>query len=624
MKKKSQRETRKVILSAAGLCILFVVLVMVNILFSFVSLRWDTTEEGLFSLSEGTKRILEKIEDPVEIHFYSSSSRKVTPPELRLFARKVRQFLQEYENWSKGKVKVMVYDPRPDSDQEEWAQKYGLKPIRVRGEAIYCGLAFTCLDQQDKISFLDPGREQLLEYDITRIIKRIQTPKRKVIGVLSSLNLFGSIGGGSGIGEEPWIFITELKKSYEVRQIPLSSKGLDSDLDLLVAIHPKNLNQQLQYAIDQFVLSGKSAIFLVDPFCVTDTQGGRFARPSSSSLPTLFRQWGISVDKTKVVADLDHPMALRGRDGRVERNPVWINATEELFLKESVVVAGLERMLFPAPGSVKKLPDSPYEFTPLIKTGENSALFDTFRAQFGPSSIRKDFKKAAGPIYLAALIQGKFKTAFPSGPLVKDKEGGEEDRKTLSTNHLKEAKTKASVLVVADADFLADPFYVQKRNIMGVIITRVFNDNLNFMANACEVLTGGQDLIEIRTRGRFERPFTKVLALQRKAQQKWLAKEQELVRQAEETNLKLRELEQQKDASQRLILSPEQEREIGLFRERKLKIQRELKQVRKNLRAEIEALGLKLKAINIFLMPFCVSIAGVAFAIYRHRRRRRA
>jgi len=177
-------------------------------------------------------------------------------------------------------------------------------------------------------------------------------------------------------------------------------------------------------------------------------------------------------------------------------------------------------------------------------------------------------------------------------------------------------------LVVADADFLADPFYVQKRNIMGVIITRVFNDNLNFMANACEVLTGGQDLIEIRTRGRFERPFTKVLALQRKAQQKWLAKEQELVRQAEETNLKLRELEQQKDASQRLILSPEQEREIALFRERKLKIQRELKQVRKNLRAEIEALGLKLKAINIFLMPFFVSIAGVAFAIYRHRRRR--
>ncbi len=614
-KKKGRRETKRLLLSAAGLCILFLLLVMVNIILSFASFRLDTTEEKLFSLSEGSKKILKGLKHPVEIQFYFSSSRKVTPPDLRLFARRVREFLEEYEHWSNGKVKVSVYDPKPDSDQEEWAQKYGLRPIRARGEAIYCGLVFTCLDQQDKIPFLDPGREELLEYDITRIIKRIEAPRRKVIGILTPLNVFGA---ASGIMRGPWLFVTELNKSYEVRQIPVGAEKLNPDLDLLVVIHPKNLNQQLQYAIDQFVLSGKNAVFFVDPFCVTDTQGGRFVSPSGSSIPNLFRQWGVSMDKTKVVADLDHPTALRGRDGRVERNPVWINATEELFIKDSVLVAGLERMLFPAPGAVKKLPDSPYRFTPLVRAGENSALLDTFRAQFGPSSIRRDFKKAEEPLYLAALVQGRFKSAFPSGPPA-SKEKKKED-KGSQANHLKEAKAEASVLVVADADLLADPFYVQKRNIMGVIITRLFNDNLNFIANACEVLTGGRELIEIRTRGRFERPFTKVLALQRKAQEKWLAKEQELVRQVEETNRKLRELEQQKDASQRLIISPEQEREIALFKEKKLKIQRELKQVRKNLRAEIDALGLRLKLINIFLMPLCVSLAGLGFAIYRHRR----
>ncbi len=621
MDKKGQRETRRMILSVAGLVVLFLVLVLVNILISFASLRWDTTEDKLYSLSHGTRKILKELKQPVEIQLFFSSSRKATPPELRLFARRVREFLEEYEHWSDGKIKVRVHDPKPDSDEEEWAQKYGLHPIRARGESIYCGLVFASLDQQDKIPFLDPGREELLEYDITRIIVKVQSPEKKVIGILSTLPVFGSPAMAQPGMAEEWLFVSELKKSYEVKQIPTTSKKLDSDLDLLVVIHPKDLNDQLLYTIDQYVLSGGNAILFVDPFCLSDTGAGRFVNPSSSSLPRLFRQWGISMDKTKVVADLDHPTALRARDNRVERNPVWISAREDLFVKDSVVVAGLERMLFPVAGAVKEPIKGGYEFRPIIRAGENSGLLDSFQAQFGASSIRRNFKKADRPLYLAALVRGKFKSAFPSGPPgAKGDKKDKDEKHEKKASHLKEATQEATIMVVADADLLADPFYVQKRNIMGVVIKRLFNDNLNFVANACEVLTGGQDLIGIRTRGRFERPFKKVLELQRKAQEKWLAKEQELVKKVEETNRRLRELERQKDSSQRLILSPEQEKEIAAFREKKLKIQRELKQVRKNLRAEIEALGLKLKLINIFLMPFCVALAGLAFAIYRHRR----
>jgi ABC-type uncharacterized transport system involved in gliding motility auxiliary subunit len=261
----------------------------------------------------------------------------------------------------------------------------------------------------------------------------------------------------------------------------------------------------------------------------------------------------------------------------------------------------------------------------LVRSGKNAGLVDAFKATVGPDVMRRDFVADAQPQNLAVRLRGKFKTAFPEGMVDESKSGTETGavKEEGDSRQLRESTKPATIVIVADADMLADDFYVQKTRLAGFVLSKVFNDNLNFLLNACEILTGSDELIGLRSRGKYERPFTAVLELQRQAQERWMAKENELVQRAEETNRTLRELEQKKDASQTLILSPEQEAEISKFREERERVNRELKEVRKNLRADVENLGTKLKWINILLMPLIVSVVGIGYALHRQRRMRR-
>jgi ABC-type uncharacterized transport system involved in gliding motility auxiliary subunit len=629
MIRKKGYDLKKTLVSTMGLFVLLLILILVNVICSYANIRWDATGDKIYSLSKGTKNILSDLAESVTIKFFYSRTNRNLPRNIKLYAKGVRELLSEYEHASNGRVRVEMYDPKVDSDEEEWAQKYGLRAMQVSGGGrIYCGLVFLAADLEDTIEFLDPTREELLEYDITRIIHRLQSPQKKVVGIISTLPIFGGSQDpaipGQPIRRAPWIFVTEMKKTYDVREINLSADRIDLSVDLLMIIHPRDIRPQLQYAIDQYILSGGNALIFVDPFCVSDMRQGqqRFRQPPGSSLNKFFVAWGISMDPAKVVADLDQPTRIRAPGNIVESSPVWISARGEAFSESDVVTSRLERMLFPMAGAIKEAKDSPYEFEPMILSGKNAALIEVFKANFGAAAIRRDFIGAGERLNIVARVRGKFKSIYPSGP-PKEEKSSSKSTEDPAKDHLKAGKDTATLIIVADADMLADEFYVRRSRVLGFAISKVFNDNLNFLSNACEILTGSDDLIGLRSRGSFERPFTSVLELKRRAQERWLAKEKELVKQIEATNRKLRELEKEKDASQRLIISPEQEAEIAKFKEEKRRINRELKQVRKNLRADIETLGTMLKAINIFLMPFFVSIAGLCFAIYKKRRLKR-
>jgi ABC-type uncharacterized transport system involved in gliding motility auxiliary subunit len=626
MERKPGYDVKKTLVSSTGLLVLLVVLILVNVILSYANIRWDATEDKIYSLSEGTRNILSEMTEPVTVKFFYSRSNPNLPANLKLYAHRVREFLSEYETSSNGRVTVQTYDPKVDSDEEEWAQKYGMRPMRTSGgERIYFGLVFLAADREERIEWLDPDREELLEYDVTRIIHHLQRSRQQVVGIMADLPVFGSPGnlptGQPRPRGRPWLFVEELKKTYEVRELDPSSDSIDPSIDLLMIIHPKAMSPKTQYAVDQYVLSGGNAIIFVDPFCVSDRSQPRerFVQPQKSSLDRLFRAWGLSMESGKVVVDLDQPTRVRTGSGTVEDNPVWVSAKQDAFNKANVVTSGLESMLFPLVGAIKKAGDSPYEFEALVQSGKNAALAEAFKANFGAAAMRRDFVPAGERFNLVVQVHGKFKTAFPAGPPKEEKSDGGSKEKPGKV-HLQAGKDTATLVVVADADLLADEFYVQRNRIFGLSLSKMFNDNLNFLSNACEIMTGSNDLIGLRSRGKFERPFTTVLELQRHAQARWLSKEKELVGRVEATNKKLRELEQQKDASQRLILSPEQEGEIAKFKEEKRRINRELKQVRKNLRLDIERLGTTLKALNIFLMPILVSVAGVGFALYRQRK----
>ncbi len=596
---EERKDIKRIAVSVIEVSLLLFLLILINVLLSYANLRWDITEEKLYTLSEGTKNIISKIKTPITIKFFYSKSNPSVPAYIKLYAKRVKEFLEEYEKEGRGKIRLEVYDPKPDSDEEEWAEKYGLRGIETEGgEKIYCGLVFLSEERIERIPFLDPSEEELLEYKVTQAIYKLQNPKKKVIGILSFLPVFE---------KKEWLFVKELRKMYEVRKIKKDVKRIDPDTDLLLIIHPKKIDKNLEYAIDQFILSGKNAIILTDPYCISTETPDIGLR---TGLEDLFSSWGISVVQDKAVADIEQATYVRSGN-LIKESPVVITAREGSFSKESVITSGLENMLFPIAGYIEKKKKD-ISFETLIHSSKSSDTISVFIVGMGSEFVRKRVKPKGKEYPIAVLIRGRFKSAFSSPPKGFSKK-----------DHIKEAKKSSAIIVVADSDFLNDDFYVEKTQIFGLVISRIFNDNLNFLLNACEYLTGTEDLISIRTRGRFERPFKKVLELKAKAQKKWLEKEKELEKQAEIINERLKELEKKRKESGKLVLSSELEKEIQRFREQKIRIQHELREVRKTLRADIERLGMILKFINIFLMPLFISFAGIGLAIYRQRKTKR-
>jgi ABC-type uncharacterized transport system involved in gliding motility auxiliary subunit len=623
---RGKKPIGKTVFSVGGAVLVLVIVVAINILVSRTTLRWDATADGLYSLSQGTRTILAELDQDVAFKVFYSRHVVNVPAQIKTFAQRMIDFLSEYEQHAKGRISVEIIDPKPDSEEEEWAIKYGMKGLSLpTGEPLYLGLVAVAADQEETIPFLDPTREMRLEYDLTRMITRLMTPDRMKIGIFSSLPVFGAaamnmVMGGGRPDMEPWFFIQELGKSYDLIDIAGDADRIDPTVDLLVLFHPRNMSDTLAFAVDQFILGGGNAIVFADPLSLMDDPR---MGPGGSVPKTLFEAWGITMDAGQAIADYNYATRLRAQDNQVETNPMWLSTQPGAFNTDNLITANLESMLLPVAGAIEVLPDSPVAIEPLILSSPNNQMVDAASHMMDVEILRRDFSPSGVVRNLAVHLSGRFPTAFPEGRPVVDSAAGPTDSETdaaESDRPLKEGTAASVIVVVADSDLLYDGYYLSQQNLLGYTISNIFNDNLNFLLNACEMLTGNPALIGIRSRGTVERPFTRVQALELKAQDRWLSQEQALVRQVEETNATLRLLEQQKDASQRAILSEEQEQEIARFQEEKLRINRELKTVRRNLRAEIEQLGAVVKFLNIFFIPLLIGIGGVLFAIVRRRK----
>ncbi|MGD9877370.1 Gldg family protein [Desulfococcus sp.] len=618
----------KSFLSIGGLLLVLIILVLVNVIASRVNARWDVTEGKLYSLSDGTREILSNLSYDTAIKVFYTRDETHTPVHIKTYARRLMDFLSEYERHGEGKLTIEHYDPEPDSEAEDQAAAYGISGIDLpTGERLYFGLAAVAADQEAVIPMIDPTREEQLEYDITRIIARVQSAEKPTIGIISALPVFGMpmMGMPQEGGPEPWMFVSELRKNHEVREISPGADSIDESVDLLMLIHPKGLSPALQYAVDQYLLRGGNLMVFADPFSVSEPP--RSPSKASDGLAALFKAWGVEMDLGKAVVDFDFATRLRGQDNQVETNPFWLSMDADALNRDNIITAQLESLLLPAAGAVLKAPDSPYTFETLVRSSPNAAMSDTMMLQLGAEDLRRDFKAAGTPFDLAVQITGTFKSAFPEGPprdpeSGTDKPGSDEPRNT-GNGHLEEGQGPAVVVLVGDADLLFDNYYVSHQNFLGFKISRMFNDNLNFVLNSGEMLIGSQALIGIRSRGTFERPFTRVEALEKAAQARWLVREQELMRRIDDTNRKLEQLEEQKEAAQQLILSEAQEAEIRAFQEERRRINKELKTVRRNLRADIERLGNTVKFINTFLMVFVVAAAGMIYGLRQRLKSRR-
>ena len=612
---------------ALGLVLLVAVIGAAELILSSLPFRADLTAEKLYTLSKGSKAVLGKLEEDVTLKFYFSSSSADMPMGLKTYAGQVQDLLKEYERAGKGHVILEAYDPKPDSDAEEWAQRYGVEPQNANpfGQPVYFGLVAVCGDREETLPRFSPRTESTLEYDVTRCITRVAWPERPVIGVMTSLQ--GVLGEEQNpmmmMQQRPrpnpgWAAFSELKKDYDVRAVATDADKIDDDIKTLVVLHAKDLSEKTLFAIDQFVIRGGRLIACVDPFSIMDLISNRqqqnpmmmqMGGNGPSTLGKLFDAWGVTFDTSKVVADGAAATRLGGNNGQAELNPAFLSLGKDNMDKKSLLVAQLTQVMFPFAGSLSFGKTDGLEFEPLIVSSkDNACLADAMGLQFGgPIRVNPDNVQRT----MAARLSGTFKTAFPKGP----------DYKEGSTNAVPKvvASGKGTVLLFADSDFLADQFCVQTINTIFGTMAQPMNDNLALFSNVIEQFAGREELIGVRSRGPSNRPFTKVDALEAKALAKWQRKQSELEAALQETQQRLSALQKQKSGNDRLLLSKEQQDEILQFRKTQANTRRQLKNVRKELTADIDSLGLTLKVVNIMLVPALV----IAFGIFHGLRRRR-
>lgn len=612
----------------AGFLLVLGIIIAVNVILSNVRLKTDLTEEKLYTLSDGTRSAVDGLQNIVTLKLYFNRSSRELPTFIKGVATRVEDLLREYERCGRGRIVVETCDPEPDSEAEDWARRYGVAGQRLGGmggPVLYLGLVAEAGGTPATIPVLDPRMEDLLEYKITRMILRVASPAKPVLGVLSSLPVLGRPGNPYAIPgqprvepQQPWFMFGDLRQDYEVRQIAGDVAEIGPDVSLLILVQPRSLSDKVLYAIDQFVLRGGRLLAFLDPVCVAETELG-LANPYSpgeSNMGRLLQTWGVEFDEQTAVTDIG---------SQYQEYPAVLGLRKANLNKNDPITSRLELMVLPIAGTFSVNEDVAANVTPLLQTSEQAGHISGMMARMmDPAGIREQHESGSKRLDVALRLHGKLKTAFPDGrPKDVEADNAEDTEKTDKPREetgLKESVEDSMVVLVADADMLYDRFSLRQMNFLGFVGYQPWNDNPVFFMNIVEQMAGGSDLVSIRTRGKIERPFEVVLEREKKAQQQWLDRQKMLQEKLRETEQKLNELQARQDGGQKLILTPEQEKAIEEFRKEELNTRKELKLVGRKLREDIERLGTLIKAINILLMPAVVALLGVAFWFTRRSR----
>lgn len=623
--------------SVGGLVAMALILIAVNFITGTVRQRVDLTKEKAYTLSDGTRAILDRLDTPVKIRFYCSQSASASPETVFLkgYARKVEDLLAEYKQAGKGKIIIEKYDPQPDSDAEDSARLDGVEGLPLQtGDKFYLGLAVSLLDAKQAIPFVQPTRERLLEYDLSRAITRVVTPEKPVVGVMSSLPVFGMPSNPMMMqmgqrGQPAWALVTELQNDFTVRRVELGTDKIDPEIKVLIVIHPKDITDATQFAIDQFVLRGGKLVAFLDANSLMESRNQQNPMMGQmggggSTLDKLLKAWGISFENSKVVADMNFQMEVGGGQGQGSQRPTWLSITAEGIDTNDVVTSQIDNIWYFAGGVFSGTPAAGLKETVLLRSTADSQLVDGMMANLAPESALKDFKASGTEYALAIRLMGKFKTAFPEGKPAEKQPDDKKDPAAKSDvkqadDALKEGKAEATVILVGDADMIHDSFSVQDTQTPFGNMRRPLNGNLNFAQNAVEQLAGDSNLIGVRSRATMNRPFTRVKKMEAQADARFRGKVQELEASLAETQQRLNELQQNKDKNQRFILSPEQQTELEKFRKKESEARAVLKKTQKDLRREVDQLETRVKWWNIFAMPLAVTGCGILLAVYKRK-----
>ena len=625
----------------------FMLVLIFGVFFAFTMLnnalfsgaRIDLTENKLYTLTLGTRDLIAEIDEPIKFRFFFSQRASEDLTALRAYARRVQELLEEYQALAGGSIDLEIIDPEPFSEEEDLAAQFGLQsvPVNNAGDELYFGLVGTnSVDDQLIISFFQPEKEEFLEYDISRIIHQLSSSRKPKVGLLSSLKIQGDINMSTFQTTPAWVVIDQLTQQYEVVDVAMDATELPRDMQLLIIVHPKSLADATLFAIDQFAMAGGRVLLFVDPLAEME-------RPPPGAMPTepasnfsLLSNWGMQLRVDTVLADSAAALNVGGSNGQSVRHLGILGLSAENFNSDDVSLASLESINVTTSGILDMVGRPESRIDILIQSSENAMPMASteFQSLTDPEQLLKTFVPTGERYTIAARISGKAVTAYPKGVDVEtvpeaEVEGQgqgqgqgqvESTRDTQFHQAVITGTDKLNVIVVADTDILTDRLWVQVQNFFGQTIASPWANNGDFVLNSVDNLLGGSELISIRSRGRFSRPFTVVESLRLAAQSKYQKSADTLQRELEETEAELNEVESSQSDQNLFALSPEQEQAIAQFQDEKLRIRKQLRDVRHQLDKDIEGLGATLKLINIIVLPLLLVLVIYAMRYTRGAR----
>ena len=651
---------KKLLFSPLGLTAIAITLLFGVLVISLIpSLRIDLTEDRLYSLSEGTLSILSSLNEPIELMFFYSDSATEDVPQLRTYGNRVQELLREIVIASEGNLSLSVIDPEPFSEEEDLATQYGVRavPVTQGGQGVYFGLVAAkggadvpdLLRATETMPLIRPDQEEFLEYEFMKIITQVSNPERTVIGLVTQLDIDGGFDPMTGQGTQQWMIMDLVRQLYDVRRIDISSDSIEEDVDILMIVHPQGLSDRFLYAIDQHILRGGDALLFLDPNADSmvgrSPQGNLIPAGMSSELPGLLDAWGLEFDNSKVLTD--NELALRVMMGQGQRAVPHLGmlGVQGNFLTQGDIITNrLETINLSSAGAISQSNEGGLSFEPLITSSSDAMLMDRsfVESVTDPNVLFDEFESENRSFVIAARLSGLIETAFPEGqpaiPVTEEESNSDDADEEVSVAeetssevdvvneeseiaHLSTSLEPTNIVVFADSDLLTDRLWVQVTQFFGQRIPQPFANNGDLVINAMDNLSGGADLSSIRSRGRYSRPFTKVLALQREADDRLRQEESELSARVAETESALAALNTDEEGNPIGEITPEIQTEIDRFNGELIETRRRLREVRFQLTEDIEQLGSNLKAVNTALVPILLTLFFLGRYYFRSRRR---
>ena len=552
----------------------------------------DFTSTKTFTLSSGTKRVIDEIEEPIKINFVYSRDLSKNIPIIQNYANQVQGLLNRYSDLASGKIELNFIEPEPYSDDEDYVNRYGVQgfPIDQEGSKVYFGLiASNTTDDIETVPFFDPSKAGTLEKQLTDIVYKLNRSKKPMIGFLSWVDTTPPMMPNNQLGQGEYTILEELSYFYDFEFLDTDVESFEG-IDLLIVYHPSDISDKTEYAVEQFILNGGKSVIFVDPFFEKNDHSNK-----SSNLENVLKTLNINYN-SNVILDGAQATRLQTQQNITENTSLqtmlklnWPEVRGQYINQAEEIGDGLSLIRLVSPGGLSPLNDeSEISYTPIMSSSEVTMDLP-MKEVHDPIKLINNFQPTGISYDFGVKLNGIAKSNF-------------NDFEFKNDNHLEISSKNINVVVFSDADFIRNAFWARIQKFLDTNVIEATSDNGSLVTNVFDSMTGYDEFIDLRNKEAPFRPFVVVQKLQAEAEQMYLGQEQQLQAQLDNTLNQIQNLSGGRDVES-VNLSDKQLMELANFQLQVENTRKQLREVRRNLSKDIDRLANQINILNTFLIP---------------------